>query len=278
MSPEASVGALASARSMLFVPGDRPERFDKAEASGADRIVIDLEDAVAPEAKSAARAAAHEWLGAGGSAVVRINGCGTAWHGDDVAMVAAHGCPVMLPKADDESVNRLIVGLPEGTPVVALVETAAGILAAGRLAALPAVVRVAFGGVDLGAELNVDPEAWEPLLYARSALVLALAAAGAPPPLDGVTTRLDAVTLERATAGAARLGFGGKLCIHPNQVATVNAAFTPDPFEVARARRIVDAAEGSGVTTLDGEMIDKPVVERARCVLTKAATAALQHS
>lgn len=261
---------LATARSLLFVPGDRPDRFEKAIASGADRVVVDLEDAVAPEAKSSARSAIDAWLRAGGTAVVRINGCDTAWHDDDVAMVAAHGCPVMLPKADDDRVDAVASRLPASASVVALVETAAGVLAARRVAAHPAVERVAFGSVDLGAELDVDPEAWEPLLYARSSLVLALAAAGAAPPMDGVTTRLDASALERAVADAARVGFGGKLCVHPDQVDTVNRAFTPAPEDVARARRVVDAAGEAGVTTLDGAMIDKPVVDRARRLLARA--------
>jgi len=261
---------LASARSLLFVPGDRSDRFEKAAACGADGIVIDLEDAVASDGKAAARVAADAWLGAGRAAVVRINGCDTAWHDDDVAMAAEHGCPVMLPKADDERTERVAARLPVGSQIVALVETPVGVLSARGVGAHPAVVRVAFGSVDLGAELDVDPEAWEPLLYARSALVLALAAVGEAPPLDGVTTRLDLAALQGAASGAARLGFGGKLCIHPDQVATVNRTFTPDSQEVARARRIVEAAGNAGVTTLDGEMIDKPVVDRARRLLSRA--------
>ncbi|AFC53169.1 HpcH/HpaI aldolase/citrate lyase family protein [Mycobacterium paraintracellulare] len=271
--------ALAAARSMLFVPGDRPDRFPKAASSGADLIVLDLEDAVAPAQKASARAEIDAWLASGRSAVVRINGFETSWYDEDVALVAPHGCPVMLPKAHDrDQISQLAGQLPAGSGVIALVETAAGVLAAGAISTHPAVARVAFGSVDLAAELDVDPEDWKPMLFARSALVMALASAGAPAPIDGVTTVLDVAALRRATAAAARLGFAGKLCIHPDQVSTVNRAFAPSAADVARARRIVGAAEGTGVTMLDGQMVDKPVVQRARRLLAKADGFALRQA
>lgn len=271
--------ALAVARSMLFVPGDRPDRFSKAASSGADLIVLDLEDAVAPAQKASARAEIDAWLASGRSAVVRINGFGTSWYDEDVALVAAHGCPVMLPKAHDgDQISQLAGQLPASCGVIALVETAAGVLAAGAISTHPAIARVAFGSVDLAGELDVDPEDWEPMLFARSALVMALAAAGATAPIDGVTTVLDIAALRRATAAAGRLGFTGKLCIHPGQVSTVNRAFAPSAADVARARRIVGAAEDTGVTMLDGQMVDKPVVERARRLLAKADGFALRQA
>lgn len=262
---------LATARSLLFVPGDRPERFGKAAGSGADQIVLDLEDAVEPGHKVAARENVGRWLAGGGSGVVRINAVGTPWHAADLAMVAGHGCPVMLPKADSaEVVLATAAVLPAAAPIIVLVESAAGILAAQTICAVSGVVRAAFGSVDLGAELGVDPADRGALALARSALVLASAAAGLAAPIDGVTVGLreEDVVYDDACA-AARLGFGAKLCIHPSQVAIVNRAFTPTTAEIAYARSVVAAAGEGGAGVLDGKMIDRPVLERARRLLAR---------
>ncbi|WP_028849665.1 HpcH/HpaI aldolase/citrate lyase family protein [Thermocrispum municipale] len=256
---------LASARTLLFVPGNRPDRFAKAAASGADAVVLDLEDAVAPEQKPAAREHVAEWLKAGNSAVVRVNAAGTPWHDDDVAAVGDVAMALMVPKAERAE------DLPRGT-VIPLVETAAGIDNARAVCSAPGVVRPAFGSVDLAAELGVDPASYYALLHARSALVLAAAAAGCAPPVDGVTTSLDEVGLLRAdTAHAVELGFTGKLCIHPRQIEHVHAALRPTDSELDWARRVVAAADG-GVSVVDGQMVDRPVVLRAERLLSRGGT------
>jgi citrate lyase subunit beta/citryl-CoA lyase len=244
----------------LFVPGDRPDRFDKAVASGADVVIVDLEDAVAPADKDAARAEVDAWLAGGHPAMVRINAPGTPWFEADAALVAARDVPVMVPKAETPGV---LAGFRE---VVALVETARGVESAGELAAVPSVTRLAFGSVDLAAELGVAPEDPEPFAYARSRLVIVSAAAGLAPPLDGVTT--DLRTDERLEADiryARRLGFGGKLCVHPRQVGLVKAGFAPTEAERDWARRVLTAGESA--STVDGSMVDKPVLARARRIL-----------
>jgi citrate lyase subunit beta / citryl-CoA lyase len=261
------------ARSLLFVPGDRPERFDKATASGADLVVIDLEDAVAPEAKEFARQQAAAHAAAGHRAAVRINAVGTPWHEGDVAALAGSGAAVvMLPKAI-AGPGLGALGRT-GASVIALVETAAGILDARAVASTPGVCRLAFGSFDLAAELGIDPLDEQALLAARTALVLGSAAAGLPAPVDGVRARIDDDAGLRAEAEAARrLGFTGKLCIHPRQVPIVRAAFAPTADQVAWARRVVSAADGGrAVAAVDGSMVDKPVLDRARRVLDEEET------
>lgn len=169
-------------RSFLFVPGDRPDRFAKAAASGADVVVLDLEDAVAPGRKEQAREHVRHWLSGGNRAVVRINAAGTPWHDDDVAAVGA-AVAVMVPKAEEP--------LDLGVPTIPLIETAAGVLNAVAICAGKCVLRPALGSVDLAAQLGVDHRSHEALRHARSDLVLAAAAAGCGAPIDGVTTALD---------------------------------------------------------------------------------------
>ncbi|EOD63686.1 HpcH/HpaI aldolase/citrate lyase family protein [Amycolatopsis vancoresmycina] len=248
-----------AATTFLFVPGDRPDRFDKAVTSGADVVILDLEDAVGPAAKDSARASADAWL-ENHRAVVRINAPGTPWFAADAELVAARGVPVVVPKAETPGV---LAGFRE---VVALVETAAGVERAAELAAVPSVTRLAFGSVDLAAELGVAPEDREPFAYARSRLVIASAAAGLAPPVDGVTANLgDDAELEADVRYARRLGFGGKLCIHPRQVPVARAAFAPTAAEREWARRVLTA--GDSVSVVDGRMVDKPVLDRARRIL-----------
>ena len=262
-------------RSYLFVPGDRDDRFDKALAAGADVTVLDLEDAVNPDCKAAAREAIRGWLARGGRAAVRVNAIGTEWHEADCALLAEPGIALaMLPKAEDpRKLADFAARLPAGLPVVPLVETALGIFAARDLARAPGVCQLAFGSVDFQLDTGIEGEG-EELLLARSQLVLASAAAGIAPPVDGVTVAIDDEDRLRAdTLRARRLGFGGKLCIHPRQVAPVHAALAPQPEEVGRARAIVAAADraGAGAIRLDGKLIDRPVVERARRVLEMVA-------
>lgn len=261
---------IAAARALLFVPGDRPDRFAKAASAGADLVIIDLEDAVAPDGKEAARDNAAAWLARGHRAVVRVNPPGTPWYDADLATAAVYGCPVMTPKAEVPDALSEITALTSGRcPLIPLVETALGIERAGELCAAPGVVRAAFGNVDLAAQLGVAPDDHTALTYARSRLVLASAAMGAHPPLDGVTTDLrDPDALRDDIAHARRLGFTGKLCIHPAQVPTIAEEFAPTSDELRWARRVLGA--GDSVTRLDGQMVDRPVLERARRVLARA--------
>lgn len=254
------------------MPGSSPGRFEKAQASAADAVVIDLEDAVAPEGKAEAREHARAWLAAGSAAVVRINGSDTPWHDEDVAMAAEHGCPVMLPKSErGEQVAELGDRLGAGAGLVPLIETAAGVSNAERICRAAGVIRCAFGSVDFATQLGVDHEDHEALRFARSQLVLASHAVGVAAPLDGVTTAVrDADRLAEDCAHARSLGMTGKLCIHPCQVPDVVSAFTPTDEQLEWARRVLWASgAGGAVTVLDGALIDKPVVDRARAVLAR---------
>lgn len=261
-----------TARSWLFVPGHRGDRFDRAAASGADVVVCDLEDAVAEEAKATARAEVTRWLARGGTACVRVNAPGTPFADADVAALA--GVPglvaVMVPKAEDP---RVLAGLAEAlgpdTAVVALVETALGVHRVHALAAAPGVARLAFGSIDLALDLGVE-DAAVPLLSARSALVLASRVAGLPAPVDGVTPILDdPAVVQEAAATAAAMGFGGKLCVHPRQVEAVHAGFRPGEADVRHAHRVLASVAG-GAGQVDGQMVDRPVLERARQVLRRS--------
>lgn len=261
----------------LFVPGDRPDRFDKAVASGADQIVIDLEDAVASDHKTRARWAAAEWLGADGQAWVRINAHGSAWHDHDVDAIAdAAGLRgVVVPKAEDtEHLAALAARLP-GRSIVALIETALGVHNAHRVAAVPGVERLAFGSIDFAVDIDAAEDD-QALLLARGSLVLASRVAGLPAPIDGVTVATRDTEAVAAAARRARgLGFGAKLCIHPAQVAPVAAAFRPREDEIAWARRILAATgdTGSGAASVAGELVDLPVLARAQRILDRASTA-----
>lgn len=264
----------AAGTTWLFVPGDRADRFDKAAAAGADAVILDLEDAVAPEHKAAARDAVAAWLaGATHRAWVRVNAVGTPWHADDLAALRTAGGlrGVVVPKAEDvERVRPVAEALPDGAGLLALVETARGIQRAADLADSGCVDRLALGSVDLALDLGAD-ETDETLLLARTMLVLASRAAGLPGPVDGVSTVLDDPAPVAAAARRARaFGFGGKLCIHPRQVKVVADAFAPSAQEVAWAERVQAAAVGQdGAFALDGQMVDLPVLERALAVLAR---------
>jgi citrate lyase subunit beta / citryl-CoA lyase len=265
------VDGIVSARSVLFVPGDRPDRFPKAMASGADEIVLDLEDAVAPDDKGPAREHVRRWRETEATGVVRINGAGTQWHEDDVAALADRPCVVMLPKAvSPAQITRLMNQLAPGSCVIPLLESALGVLDARHVAAAPGVARVAFGNADLAGDLGVDPADRTALAHARASTVLASAACRLAPPLDGVTLAIADHDLLRADAEhAAALGFSGKLCIHPSQVPIVNEIFSSSPEELAWAREVL-AAAGESVTVVDGQMIDKPLLAHARRLLARA--------
>jgi len=262
-------------RSYLFVPGDRPDRFDKALASGADAVVVDLEDAVLPAAKAQARAAVAAWLQGTpqrARVVVRINDDTTAHFADDLALLAHVGAvAVMLAKAESAAtVGRLRAACPD-LAVLPLVETARGMLAAQALAAAPGVQRLVFGTIDYALDLGLgsDPVALD---HGHATLALVSRAAGIAPPVAGVTTAIADEPLLRADMARARAhGFGAKLCIHPHQVAAVHAALAPTAEELAWARRVLQAAgANAGAVQLDGRMIDKPVIEHARRIAARA--------
>ncbi len=266
-------------RTLLFVPGDRPERFVKAAASGADAIVLDLEDAVPAANKPRARDAVHTWLDPARNAegplrLVRVNARTTPWYADDVAMVhdvSVHG--VMLPKCEQP-------GDLDGLPDVGLwpmIETARGLVNAADIGARRGVQQLVFGSLDVQIDLGIDADADETELAPyRAHVVLASRLAGLAAPVDGVTIALsDDVALTNATRRAVRQGFGGKLCIHPRQVPVVHAAMHPGEAAVALARRVLAAANASGgaAVAMDGMMVDQPVILRARAVLERAETA-----
>ncbi len=192
-------------RSYLFVPGNRPERSAKAYASGADAVIIDLEDAVPPDEKTASRANAAAWVSAEQPVLIRINGPGTEWFRDDIAMCRTPGVAgVVLPKAErTEDIERI------GKPVLPIIETASGFWNVFALAHTPNADRLMFGSIDFQVDLGIHGEA-EELLYFRSQLVLVSRIAGLPAPVDGITTVFHSPEAVRAdTQRARRLGFGG---------------------------------------------------------------------
>lgn len=261
----------ATLRSFLFVPGDRPERFPKAWSSGAGAVILDLEDGVSADRKAFAREAVSAWLSPEHPVYVRLNGSRTQWFEDDLLLVTLPGVSgVMLPKAETAGqIETVGKALREGAGVVPLLETASGIMNVGELAGAPHVERLAFGSVDFQLDTGIQGDG-EELLYARSRMVLASRVSGILPPLDGVTTDLD--NPERITADvdrARRLGFGGKLCIHPRQIDAVNRGFLPTEREISWARKVVEAARSNaaGAIRVDGELVDRPVVERAKAIL-----------
>ena len=263
--PQPARGLLAP----LFVPADRPERFVKAAASGADAVIVDLEDAVAPSAKDAARAGLVEALPPDVAVVVRVNAAGTPWHDADVALVARHpGLGLMLPKAEDAAtVARLAARIGADRVLVALVESALGVHCAVDIARVPGVTQLAFGPADFCNDIGSDADN-EALLLARSTLVLASRIGGLTAPLDGPCFDFRDPAVTRAEAAHARaLGFGGKLCIHPAQVAWVGEAFRPNEAEAAWARKVLAAGASGGAAGVDGMMVDAPVLARARRIL-----------
>ena len=269
---------LASATTFPFVPGDRPDRFAKAVESGADLVILDLEDAVAPENKGDALHAVIDALGAAPAgvqaqirAIVRINSH-ALYMGLEVAALGRlvgqpdHGLlGIMLPKtetADEvEAVSRLL-----GVPVIPLLETAAGVVNANEIARAEGVSRLAFGAVDFARDLDAtEPAVFD---FARAQIVMASRAAGLDAPIDSPCVSIDdASVISAESHRAAGFGFTGKMCIHPKQIAHVAAGFAPTEQQIAWAQRVV-ALDG-GAAQLDGEMIDKPVVDRAKRILER---------
>lgn len=272
-------------RSVLFTPGDRPGMLDKARSSSADVVVFDLEDGVAREAKDRARSAVAEsvdGLAAGGSppTLVRINPVAHGGRADLDALAAVDTgglAGLVVPKVDGPAEVRHVGGLlrDRGLPrrLWCLLETPAAVLAADRIAAVDDVEAVVFGGEDYAAAVGADrtPEGTE-LLAAKQRVVMA-AAAGDVAAIDGITSAIEDLERVRADARRARtFGFDGKLAIHPSQLDPINEAFAPDEDQLAWARRVVELAgeADGGAVRVDDEMVDAPLLERARQILEAA--------
>lgn len=270
---------LANARSFLFVPGNRPERFGKALQSGADAVVLDVEDSVPPGDKAAARTAIGQaWAGlqaAGVALVVRINPAGQSAGVLDLQWLATltPAAAIMLPKAESAAALKTVNQAFAGSPVLPIIESAAGYLAVQEIAAAPGVLRLVVGHIDFMADTGLQCSADEPeLAPLRFAVTMASRAHGLAAPVDGVTVSLNDETLLRQDTGRAqRFGFGAKLCIHPRQVATVHEVLAPSAQEQDWARRVLaaDAAAGGAAVQLDGRMVDAPVVLQAQRLLAR---------
>ena len=267
-------------RTTLYVPGDRPDRFNKALHSGADAIICDLEDAVAEAHKADARAAVNEWLRAnsGVPAWIRVNNR-TGLRNDDAEMVrslVADGigfAGVVVPKANLEACS-LDFG---GCSVMALIESAHGVAKIYEIAALTAVVRLALGEADLAVDMGMEPgpdaaEMWP----VRTRVVVASAGCGLMAPCGPVHTDLnDQQGLVASSESLRRHGFAGRSIIHPKQVEPVNRAFTPSAEAVAAAEAVVMAydkalKQGQAALIVDGKFIDPAVVRQAQALLARA--------
>lgn len=285
------------ARSFLFVPGDRPERFSKALASGADAVILDLEDAVGPSAKPLARQAILEYLLQNFSPAlwIRINAIGAVAHADDLALLAElskrlsagatdisanstaqASLQIMLPKVESRAQTEKMVSdlaRNEGIKIIAQIESALGLDQARDFAQSPYITRLAFGSIDYSLDLGLSAEDDSALMHARSHIVWVSRLTGLPAPIDTVTVELkNAALIEHDAQLAKRMGFGGKLCIHPSQVAPVNEAFSPSAKEMAWAKQVIEAsaASGDGAVSMGGQMIDRPVLLRAQRILDLA--------
>lgn len=286
------MSALAHARSLLFAPGHRPERFERALASGADAVIFDLEDAVAPQDKDTARQQIAQWLAAQPETIrarvlVRLNAeDDMSAHAADLAWLLtqhAHApAALVVPKAAHlRTLAAVAQAAHPGTPLLPLVESAAGWGAVDALTAAPQVLRLVFGHLDFQLDMGMDcgPDQHE-LLPVRLALVAASRRAVLAAPIDGVSPTLDDEAQTRAdTERARRLGFGGKLCIHPRQVSLVNAGLSPSAEEREWARRalVANATHGGATFQLDGRMVDAPVLRRAERILTSPSIQESQH-
>jgi citrate lyase subunit beta/citryl-CoA lyase len=283
-----------SARSYLFVPGDQTRKLQQALASGADAVIADLEDAVAPAAKANARRIVADWLAtqpSGGlpELWVRVNSSARLLADDVHAVIGSALTGICLPKTHTpeqvRSLGELLgaaerqASLAEGSiSIVPLLESAAGILSARAIAEQPRVRQLGLGELDLCAEVGIEPSADErELLSIRVQVVLASAAAGLAPPIGPISTDFrDLDALQHSTATLRRVGFGSRWAIHPAQVPVINQTFMPTPEQLETARRLVERYDGAldqgaGVCVdEDGRMVDEAVVRGARRILARA--------
>jgi len=264
---------LFAVRSLLFLPASNPRAIAKAREAGADLVILDLEDAVKPDDKRAARGAAVEAVGSDWPTpvAIRVNGVGTEWHSLDIDAVARSSAElVVVPRAISA---HLVHGIADAVnkPVLAMIETAAGVLAAAEIA--DATAGLIAGTNDLRADLRLPLDvSREPISASLQMIVLAARAAGVAA-FDGVFNGLDDPEgFRREAEEGRRLGFDGKSLIHPNQIEPCHRAFAPSPAEIERARRLVDAFRG-GAERFDEEMIERMHVEAAQRVLQRASDA-----
>ncbi len=265
----------------LFVPGNRPERFAKAMASGADQIILDLEDAVAPADKAMAREAVASWLAAldapdRSRMVVRINDALSPWHAEDLQWLrTSEAGEVMLSKCESPAqIASVCAHLGRAGQVMPLIETVRGVFAVREIARAPRVSRLAFGSLDYMLDLDL-PGPGCALDAAGTAIAMASRAAELPPPVAGVTPELNAERVKADMLHARALGYSAKMCIHPNQVGAVREALIPDAQVINWATQVVAAwqdSDGSGAVQVDGKMVDKPVLLRAQRILDLAAS------
>jgi citrate lyase subunit beta/citryl-CoA lyase len=266
-------------RTYLFVPGNRPERFAKALGSGADRVVLDLEDAVALPAKGEARDAIARWSAEAADAdrariVVRINDAQASAFSEDLRLLRdVRVQSVMLPKAESADQLQAVRGVVPHARVLALIESAFGVANVQQVAGAEGVACLVFGTLDYALDLDLDiADGPGGLAHAASVLAIASRVAGLSAPVAGVTPQLDDEhRLLADLAWSRRHGFGAKLCIHPRQVAAIHAVLTPSAEAVDLARRMLAAEAASpGAAQLDGRMIDRPVVLQAERTLRRA--------
>ena len=262
-TPVASGVAPDRARSWLLVPGTKPDTFGDAVASGVDAVILDIEDAVAPAKKPAAREAVVRWLTEGNSAWVRINDATTQYWADDLA--ALSGLPglvgVMLAKTESGGqIDATAARLAPGTPILALVESAMGLEAATEIARADSTFRLAFGSGDFRRDTGMsdDPLA---MAYPRSRLVVSSRAARIPGPIDGPTLTANDSILGRDAALTLSMGMTGKLCMHSEQADIVNRELAPSPTDVSWARDVIDALGADGAHVKDGS--DLPRLAKA---------------
>lgn len=261
-------------RSYLFVPATRIDRVPKALASGADAVIVDLEDAVAPADKNSARAAIAGASRSASTVFIRVNGPDTAWFEDDLKLCGdVRALGVVVPKSETQDQLRHAGSRTRpGAILLPLVETARGYANMAQLIAAPGVQRLVFGSIDFQLDLGITGDR-EELLFFRSGIVLASTLARIQPPVDGVTVDIENIGRVKVdTDYARRIGFGGKLCIHPKQIATVNQCFSPGEEEIVWAKRVLDAAGAAdgGAVQVDGKMVDRPVIVRAQAILRES--------
>jgi (S)-citramalyl-CoA lyase len=270
-------------RSWLFTPATRPERFAKAAETGADVLLIDLEDAVAPRDKAAARTTALDYLAglrAGTLRALRINGLDTrAGISDLDALLGSAASPdfLVLPKTETaghlQILDRLLTAVGKATRLVGLIESARGLAALEAIStATPRLAGLMFGAADMSADLGAAT-AWQPLAYARGRLIAVCALADILA-IDSPFFELhDEAGLKQEVTAAVALGFSAKAAIHPAQIGPINAALTPSAGAVEKARAVI-TVNAKGVGTVDGEMIDEAVTRKARRTLAAAGVAA----
>lgn len=260
----------ARARSFLFVPANRPDRFEKALASGADRVILDLEDAVDPADKILAREHVVRFLSHYMPVLVRINAAGTEWYDDDLSALRRAGAnALVIPKVASATGLETIQARLGGDAVLfPLIETADGMSSLREIAAVRGVSRLMFGSIDFCLDMGLNETIAELQPY-RSMIALASRVAGLSTPVDGVSIDIsNAEGLRRSIDLAKATGFSAKLCIHPSQVAAVNERFSPSAAEIAFAHEVIGAsAVQIGAFRLNGRMIDEPIVQWARKLL-----------